>query len=57
MEIQRLPGFRDFYPNEYAWRNYIFEGWRKCARPFGFVEYDGPILEATDLYRKKAVRS
>jgi histidyl-tRNA synthetase len=54
MEIQRLPGFRDFYPSEHAWRNYIFEGWRKCARSFGFVEYDGPILEATDLYRKKS---
>jgi histidyl-tRNA synthetase len=54
MEIQRLPGFRDFYPNEFAWRNYIFESWRKCARSFGFVEYDGPILEATDLYRKKS---
>jgi histidyl-tRNA synthetase len=54
MEIQRLPGFRDFYPYEYAWRNYICEGWRKCARSFGFVEYDGPTLEATDLYRKKS---
>jgi histidyl-tRNA synthetase len=54
MEIQRLPGFRDFYPYEFAWRNYISEGWRKCARSFGFVEYDGPTLEATDLYRKKS---
>jgi len=54
MEIQRLPGFRDFYPYEHAWRNYIFEGWRNCARSFGFVEYDGPTLEATDLYRKKS---
>ncbi len=54
MEIQRLPGFRDFYPYEYAWRNYICEGWRNCARSFGFVEYDGPTLEATDLYRKKS---
>jgi histidyl-tRNA synthetase len=54
MEIQRLPGFRDFYPHEHAWQNYIFEGWRSCARSFGFVEYDGPTLEATDLYRKKS---
>ena len=54
MEIQRLPGFRDFYPHEFAWRNYISEGWRECARSFGFVEYDGPTLEATDLYRKKS---
>jgi histidyl-tRNA synthetase len=54
MEIQRLPGFRDFYPHECAWRNYIFEVWRRCARSFGFVEYDGPTLELTDLYRKKS---
>jgi histidyl-tRNA synthetase len=54
MEIQRLPGFRDFYPQDYAWRNYIFEGWRKRARSFGFAEYDGPTLESTDLYRKKS---
>src|SRR4029077_5484856 len=54
MEIKRLPGFGGFYPYEFAWRNYICEGWRKCARSFGFVEYDGPTLEATDLYRKKS---
>jgi histidyl-tRNA synthetase len=54
MEIQRLPGFRDFYPQDYAWRNYIFEGWRRRARSFGFAEYDGPTLEPTDLYRKKS---
>jgi histidyl-tRNA synthetase len=54
MEIQRLPGFRDFYPQDYAWRNYIFEGWRRSARSFGFAEYDGPTLEPTDLYRKKS---
>jgi histidyl-tRNA synthetase len=54
MEIQRLPGFRDFYPQDYAWRNYIFEGWRRRARSFGFAEYDGPTLESTDLYRKKS---
>ena len=54
MEIQRLPGFRDFYPDDCAWRNYIFDGWRSCARSFGFAEYDGPTLEATELYRKKS---
>jgi histidyl-tRNA synthetase len=49
-----LPGFRDFYPDECAARNYVFDVWRRVARRYGFVEYEGPILEATDLYRKKS---
>jgi histidyl-tRNA synthetase len=54
MELQRLPGFRDFYPDDRAWLNYIFDSWRTTAMNFGFVEYDGPILEQMDLYRKKS---
>lgn len=27
--------------------------WREVARRYGFVEFDGPVLESTDLYRKK----
>jgi histidyl-tRNA synthetase len=52
--MQRLPGFRDFYPEECAFRNYLFEAWRKVARSFGFLEYDGPTLEPTELYKKKS---
>ena len=52
--MQKLPGFRDFYPGECAFRNYIFETWRRVARNYGFQEYDGPTLEPTDLYRKKS---
>jgi len=54
MELQRLPGFRDFYPDDRTWLNYIFDSWRTTATNFGFAEYDGPTLEATDLYRKKS---
>jgi len=54
MELQRLPGFRDFYPDDRAWLNYIFDTWRTTATNFGFSEYDGPVLESTDLYRKKS---
>jgi histidyl-tRNA synthetase len=54
MELQRLPGFRDFYPDDRAWLNYIFDTWRTTATNFGFAEYDGPILEPADLYRKKS---
>ena len=52
--IQTLPGFRDFYPADCAARNYVFGRWREVARRYGFVEYDGPILEPVDLYRKKS---
>ncbi|MBV9489547.1 MAG: ATP phosphoribosyltransferase regulatory subunit, partial [Verrucomicrobia bacterium] len=52
--MQKLPGFRDFYPDECAFRQYVFETWRRAARSHGFQEYDGPTLELTDLYRKKS---
>ena len=49
-----LPGFRDFYPAEFAQRAYIMRVWREVARRYAFVEYDGPPLEALDLYTKKS---
>jgi histidyl-tRNA synthetase len=52
--MQPLPGFRDFLPNDCAARNYIFARWRDVARRYGFVEWDGPVLEPTDLYKKKS---
>ena len=52
--MQSLPGFRDFPPEECARRNYIFARWREVARRYGFVEWEGPPLEATELYKKKS---
>ena len=49
-----LPGFRDFYPEQFAERAYIIGVWRKVLRRYAFVEYDGPPLEPLDLYRKKS---
>src|SRR5881409_4106495 len=49
-----LPGFRDFYPEQFATRAFILQTWRDVARRFAFVEYDGPPLEALDLYTKKS---
>jgi histidyl-tRNA synthetase len=54
MPMQSLPGFRDFLPEECATRNYIFARWREVARRYGFVEWEGPPLEATELYKKKS---
>jgi histidyl-tRNA synthetase len=52
--MQALPGFRDFLPDACAARNYIFARWREVARRYGFVEWEGPILEPTELYKKKS---
>jgi histidyl-tRNA synthetase len=49
-----LPGFRDFYPEQFAERAYIIGVWRRVLRRYAFVEYDGPPLEPLELYRKKS---
>ena len=49
-----LPGFRDFYPDDFAQRAYITRVWREVARRYAFIEYDGPPLEALELYTKKS---
>lgn len=54
MQGKALPGFRDFYPHELALRNHIFATWRAVAARYGFEEYDGPPLEALELYTQKS---
>jgi histidyl-tRNA synthetase len=61
--MERLPGFRDFYPEplpsrDAGWsfdaRQYIFDKWRETARRYGFREYDGPPLESLELFTTKS---
>jgi histidyl-tRNA synthetase len=60
--MDRLPGFRDFYPEPLphsdVWsadaRQYIFDKWRATARRYGFREYDGPPLEPLELFTTKS---
>jgi histidyl-tRNA synthetase len=60
--MERLPGFRDFYPEPLpspdAWsadaRQHIFNAWRATARRYGFREYDGPPLEPLELFTTKS---
>jgi len=60
--MDRLPGFRDFYPEPLPqgdlWsadaRQYIFDRWRAVARRYGFREYDGPPLEPLELFTIKS---
>jgi histidyl-tRNA synthetase len=60
--MERLPGFRDFYPEPLphpdVWstdaRQYLFGKWRETARRYGFREYDGPPLETLELFTTKS---
>ena len=60
--MERLPGFRDFYPEPIphtdVWsadaRQFIFEKWRTVARRYNFREYDGPPLESLELFTTKS---
>ena len=54
MNFQAPKGTRDFYPSEMAWRNYLFDTWRKVAIRHGFEQVDGPIYESLDLYKVKS---
>ncbi|MBE3068829.1 MAG: ATP phosphoribosyltransferase regulatory subunit, partial [Planctomycetes bacterium] len=54
MKIQAVRGTRDFYPDDMALRNWLFERWRRASRRAGFVEVDGPELESLELYTEKS---
>jgi histidyl-tRNA synthetase len=54
MQIKALPGFRDFYPEDFAYRRHLLETWRRVALRYGFEEYDGPPLEQVELYTVKS---
>jgi len=60
--MERLPGFRDFYPEPLphtdTWsadaRQFIFDKWRDTAKRYNFREYDGPPLEPLELFTTKS---
>lgn len=47
-------GVRDFYPEDMARQNQIFEIWKNIAQKYGYQEYNASILEPADLYRAKS---
>ena len=60
--MERLPGFRDFYPEPLpdgeAWsanvRKHIFDVWHEIAESYAFQPYDGPPLEPLSLFTAKS---
>jgi histidyl-tRNA synthetase len=46
-------GMRDFYPEDMAVRNAIFDAWITAARRFGFEQYDACVVESLELLKRK----
>ncbi len=54
---QSLPivkGTRDFYPEDMVTTDFICNTWEKTSKLYGFQKYDGPVLEALDIYKMKS---
>jgi histidyl-tRNA synthetase len=52
--VKTVKGTREFYPEEMALRNYLYEKVRAASQSFGYQEYDGPFIETIDLYAAKS---
>ena len=53
-KIQSVKGTREFYPEQMALRNFIYEKVRRAAQAFGYQEWDAPFIESIDLYAVKS---
>jgi len=52
--IPPVKGTRDFYPEDLAFRRWLYEHIRRVSESYGFQEFDGPFLERLDLYAAKS---
>jgi histidyl-tRNA synthetase len=47
-------GTRDFLPDEMSVREQVFGALHRCVEQFGYQRYDGPLLEAAEIYEAKS---
>ncbi len=53
LSIQPYKGARDFYPEDFRVRNFMFSKIRSVVKKYGYEEYDAPLIEPLDLYKAK----
>ena len=51
---QSPKGTRDFYPEDQAIQNHIFDHWKSACLRFGYEEYEAPMFEHLELYTGKS---
>jgi histidyl-tRNA synthetase len=52
--IPAVKGTRDFYPEEMAFRNWLYGKVRAISERYGYQEYEAPMLERLELYAAKS---
>jgi len=52
--IKSVKGTREFYPEQMALRNFIYDKVRYASQIFGYIEWDAPFIETIDLYAAKS---
>ncbi len=48
-----VKGTRDFYPVDFALRDWLYQKMKLVSERYGYQEYDGPEIEYVDLYTNK----
>eukprot|EP00746_Dinoflagellata_sp_MGD_P116036 gnl/MRDRNA2_/MRDRNA2_51974_c0_seq1.p1 gnl/MRDRNA2_/MRDRNA2_51974_c0~~gnl/MRDRNA2_/MRDRNA2_51974_c0_seq1.p1 ORF type:complete len:628 (+),score=183.45 gnl/MRDRNA2_/MRDRNA2_51974_c0_seq1:133-2016(+) len=54
IDLEPPSGTRDFLPDDMRQQRWLFDQFAEVARLFNFQEYDAPVLENEDLYKRKA---
>ncbi|HLF25254.1 MAG TPA: histidine--tRNA ligase [Anaerolineae bacterium] len=52
--IRPVKGTRDFYPEQMAFRIWLYGKIKEVSQRFGYQEWEGPILERLELYAAKS---
>lgn len=53
ISIKPYKGTRDFYPEDMAFRKWMFSKLRQTVEAYGYHEYEGPMLESFEIYAAK----
>ena len=57
VNLDPLKGFNDYYPEKYFVKKYIIDILSEVSNSFGYLYYEGPIIEETLLYEVKSGQS
>jgi histidyl-tRNA synthetase len=52
--VRPVRGTRDFYPEQMAFRQWLYGRMKEVSQRFGYQEYEGPVMETLDLYAAKS---
>ena len=52
--IRPVKGTRDFYPEQMAFRDWLYGKMKEVSQRFGYQEWEGPILERLELYAARS---